>query len=137
LIRDMEPNISYIEKPVTTDEKQIAALLEQTVTAINTKNLSLLQSVYAEDATVRMSTNKLEPMTLQQYLARLPDLIYKVRHLRMGDIIIHVNDPEAKVLCVSSLLFHGALNYSSNRRYFKFLKRDGEWRIIEAGYYDY
>ena len=131
-----EPLVSYLETPATPDEREIASLLERIVAAINTKNLTLLRSVYAEDATVRMSTNKQEVLTLPEYIGKLGDLVPRVRRLRMSDALIRANDQTARAFCTSALLLYSAARPALHQRYFNCEKRHGLWRITEAGYLD-
>ncbi len=130
----MKNPIEFLEKPVTTDEIQIASLLERIIKAIATKDLKLLVSVYFDTASIEMLMSRDMPLSKSEYRARMSKIIGNVRNIYFRDAIIRVNGQEAVISCVSVVLLQGRAFPDKNQRYFKCVKEGEEWRIVEARY---
>lgn len=126
--------IEYLEKPVTVEEKKIAALLEKIVRAIAAKDVDLLISAYSDIATIEVLASRDAPISKSEYRERMSKFIGNVRNFYLRDVIIRVNGPEAIVSCISAVLLREKALPEKNQRYLKCVKEDGEWRIIDARY---
>lgn len=128
--------ITFAEKPASRDEHKIVDMLNKIILAINSKNPSILADIYAPEAIVRMSLGSRAPLTVSEYIRRLPRLVSKVHSLSLSDVVIRVNGIEALVYCVSKLRFYDINRVRSSNRFFKCRQRDMKWEIIEAGFFD-
>lgn len=86
--------IKYLEKPVTSEEREVAALLSKMVEAVNTKDLRLLESLYM-DETIFISGAK--TLTKAEYMELVPQLIQSVRHISLEEVLIKINRDKATV----------------------------------------
>lgn len=127
-------SIQYLEKPVTTDEIQIASLLERTVKAIANKDLELLVSVYSDIASIEIEASRGTFSSKSEYKERMSKGIERVRNIYFHNTIIRVNRHEAVISCITVVLLRGKTFPEKNQRYFKCIKEGGEWRIAEARY---
>ena len=130
----MKNSIEFLEKPVTADEVQVASLLERIVKAIVAKDLKMLISVYSDTASIEMSTLRDALLNKSEYEARMSKIIGNIRNIYFNNTIIRVTGQEAVISCISNILLHGMAFSKKNQRYFKCVKEDGKWRIIEARY---
>lgn len=126
--------IQYLERPVTDDEKKIAALLEKIVQAIAAKDVDLLISAYSDIATIEVLASRDVPISKSEYREQMSKFIGKVRNFSLRNVIIRVNGQEAIVSCISAVLLLEKALTEKNQRYLKCIKEDGEWRIIDARY---
>jgi len=126
--------IQYLEKPVTTDEIQIASLLERTVKAIAAKDLELLVSVYSDAASIEILASRGVFSSKSEYLTRMSKSIERVRNIYFRNTIIRVNGQEAVISCITVVLLRGRAFPEKNQRYFKCAKEDKEWHVVEARY---
>lgn len=129
-----QERIKYLEKPVTSDEKEIAALLEKMVQAITVKDVDILVSGYSDIATIEILALKDAPISKSEYRERMSKFINNIRNFALHNTIIRVNGREAVVSCVSAVLIRGKAFPDKNQRYLKCVKESGEWRIVEARY---
>ena len=127
-------SIQYLEKPVTTDEIQIASLLERAIKAIATKDLELLVSVYSDTASIEMLASRGVFSSKNEYMMRMSKFIEKVRNIYFRNTIIRVNGQEAIISCITTVSLRGKVFPEKNQRYFKCVKEGEEWRIVEARY---
>lgn len=126
--------IEYLEKPITADEKAIAALLEKIVRSIAAKNVDLLVSGYSDAATIEVLTLKDTLISKSEYREKMLKFIGKIRNFYLYNAIIRVNGQEAIVSCISAVLLREKALPEKNQRYLKCVKEDEEWRIIDARY---
>lgn len=129
-----QERIKYLEKPVTSDEKAIAALLEKIVLAITIKDVNLLVSAYSNDAKIEIRALKDTPISKSEYSERMSKFIGNVRNFYLDNTIIRVNGQEAIVSCVSNVLLRGEAFPEESQRYLKCVKESGAWYIIDAKY---
>lgn len=127
-------SIQYLEKPVTTDEIQIASLLERTIKAIAAKDLELLVSVYSDTSSIEMLASRGMFLSKGEYVTRMSKSIERIRNIYFRNTIIRVNGQEAIISCITVVLLRGKVFPEKNQRYFKCVKEVGEWRITEARY---
>lgn len=127
-------SIQYFEKPVTIEEKEIAALLEKMVQAITAKDIDLLVSLYSDAASIEMLASRGVPISKSEYRERMSKSIEGVRNIYFRNTIIRVNEQEAVISCRIIVLLRGRVFPEKNQIYFKCIKDRGEWLIIETRY---
>lgn len=127
-------SIQYLERPVTDDEKKIAALLEKIVRAIAAKDVDLLVSVYSDTATIEVLSLRDAPISKSEYRERMSKFIGNVRNFSLRDAIIRVNGQEAIVSYINVILLRGKAFPEKNRRYLKCVNKGEKWLITEARY---
>lgn len=126
--------IKYLEKPVTADEKAIAALLEKIARAITTKDVDLLVSAYSDVASIEVLTSGGALINKNEYRERMSKFISNIQNFALHNTVIRVNEQEAVVSCITVVSLQGKAFPLKNQRYLKCAKEGEKWRIVEAKY---
>lgn len=128
-----EKKTQYFEKPITTDEQAVALLVETVTEAINTHNVSTLESIIAEDAQINFLSNEEKMLTKSEYMAYMTKAIGRIRSVAYSDIFIRVNGDRATIYCSGRIAFRNGL-VKQVPRIFQCKKNDNNWLIIKTGY---
>lgn len=129
-----QEKIKYLEKPITFEEKAIAALLEKVVRAIAVRDVDLLVSAYSDNASIEILSLREAPISKIDYRERMLKFIKNIRNFYICDVIIRVNEKEAVISCITAVSLKEKAFLEKNQRYFKCIKEGGEWHIVDARY---
>lgn len=128
-------SIEYLERPVTSDEKEIAQILEKIVTAHKTKNVPLLASVLSDDSLIMLPTDRSRFFTKNDYLRAVPKITNNLRKLSYTNVIIRIiKKNSALISCAGRAFLKSKTTPIINQRYFKCEKQGDKWLITEFGF---
>lgn len=131
MINLKQEKIEFFEKPVTNDEKEIAALLGQIMEAMHAGNANDFISAFSDSARIVVSKNNPKEMSKKECLIYMARAMERIRRLSYSNTIIRVEGAEATISCLGHVEFRDGTK-SAFSRYFKCRKEEGEWRFIEA-----
>ena len=128
-------NIEYLEKPVTPEERAVAAVLKGTLDATLSNDIAYLASVTADDATIMLFQKENEFMTKTAYLEKMTKIAPSVRGMKYKNVLIRMtSDWRATVSCVRYVRFQNSREVLTNR-IFELRKDDAEWKVTRVAYY--
>lgn len=125
--------IIYFERPVTADEKEIAALLEILIGAIGDNNFEKLKSVFSPVASIFLSSADRNSIGVAECVKRLKKFTGDIRNINYENALIRVRGYQATISAVRVVFRKGEVPHRAPR-YFKCQKENGRWEIIEADF---
>lgn len=134
----MKVEVEYLEKPVTKGEVEVAITFERGVMAVGKKDSILLESVFAPDAVISLST-KTEKKLLKrdEFVEKIKEDFARLRALSYKEAFIKLkSDSDATIACVCIVTLKDMMRPSIFRRFFTFQKRNGAWYITRLVYID-
>lgn len=133
VMHNFEEKTKYLEKPVTTDERAVALLIETMAKAVSRRDILALESVIAEDAQITFFQSGQKALNKSECILYLKRVGWHTRNISYSEILIRTKKDEATVSCTGRILFKDG--YSKRVvRIFRCKKRDDAWLISEAGY---
>lgn len=129
--------ITYLEPPASVEEMEVAELLESALAAINKKRADKLLSVFAEDAKILppFSSNNVH-LNKEEYAHRLLRMQIPAGRFWLRNVVIRISDngSEASISGVLHASFSNSqfLHEQKIWRYYKCVKTDAGWRIVET-----
>ncbi len=124
--------IKYLEKPVTADEKEIAALIDTMANAITTGDSKRLMSVISESAQIAAADGK-GIFNKEEFGEYITALMPQVKHFSCSDIYIRTDGENSDISCLAHTVFLNGFSKTLSR-YLKCRKDNGRWLLTEAGY---
>lgn len=123
--------ITFLEKPVTQDERAIASVLEKLYSARQKRNVEEIVSLYEKGAKVHICSPRKE-LTLEQYKAFLNKNIANLISTYFDQTIIRVKSPGESL--VSAVAFYQCQDHTVGPApiLFVFSKIDSKWLIIQS-----
>lgn len=127
----MLTRIQYIERPVTDEERAIAALLEGIHQALRGADAAALASLFAKDARI-MVRGRTDFITGDQYIAHMMRNAPRISRIEKHGLLIRAIDSRSAVAsCENAVHFSdGAAQLRISLQY-RFTKTDAGWRIVE------
>lgn len=124
-------NIFFLEKPATDDERLLAILLNNLAQAINSKDINLLASVYADDAQIAMIGKGVVMSNKSEYLNDMPAVFNKLYKISFRDVYIRfrATDSDAVISCSSWASVRGSVFPSGGNHLITCKKVSGSWVI--------
>lgn len=127
-------NITFLERPTTSDELIIAEIIKSYLRAIRTKDLNLLLSLFHDDASID-SKAAAGIVSKEQYAVAMAKVLPLMGRPYFRDLLIRVqNGSTAVVYGFSRYMFRSRVE-SWRRRTWKLTKQDREWKISETLYH--
>ena len=125
-------SISYLERPVTEEEREIAQLLERMTLLIKSNDLEALKNLYRYDADLSGMSETINATAREnRYIESIRKLYTKTRKLIFKDVLIRVkNNAEATVFLTRAVLFTDSLQHHISLRTLELQKDQGQWYII-------
>ena len=130
----MKNGIEFFEKPVTDDEKDVAALLQKIAQAVIVKDIDLLVSAYSNNASIENLSSGDTPLNKNEYKFQMLKDIENIRDINFRDTVVRVNGQEAAISCLSIISLRDKIFPIKNRRYYKCIKKYDKWSIVESRY---
>jgi len=133
----MKVEIEYLEKPITKQEVEVAAIFELATRAVEQRDLALLRSVFAPDAVVSILTKAGEELLKKDdFMEKMREVFKQFRALSYKEVHIQFkNDFEAAITCVCAVTLRNAIWPSIYHRYFTLQKRNGTWYVVRLTYF--
>lgn len=125
--------IIYFERPVTADEKEIAALLETLINAIGDNNFEKLKSVFSPSASIFLSSADRNSVGVAECIKRLKKFTGDIRNINYENALVRVYGCQATISAVRVVFRKGEILHRA-LRYFKCRKENGKWEIAEADF---
>lgn len=123
----MRVSLSYLERPATEDEQEIAKLLDKLTGAIHNRDFEALSDMY----TYRLPTGEYTKPAENKFIKDIHNFSPRTKELCFEDIIIRtVTKETAKVFFVRYLEILGNLLPQTSRRMMHVCKRAGSWYIL-------
>ncbi len=128
----IKPNlISFLERPITSDEEDISSLFISFCEAMHKKNPSLLKPLFAKDAVIEMISIPDSRLTLDEYLKNMELLVQRVRKLEYENVLIRVLANSASVYYTTKFFTNNSTLCKKHDRYIVCKKNEGRWLIKE------
>jgi len=126
----MKANLRFLEKPVTSDEQAIAAILGTIIFAVEEKNLKLLGPLFDENATIEIISFPGRVFTREEYVDHMADAVKNIRRILYDEIVIRVSSGKtASVFYRNTIYFFNNPDPFVHRRFFRGEKKNGRWLI--------
>ncbi|KKT14893.1 MAG: hypothetical protein UW76_C0015G0005 [Parcubacteria group bacterium GW2011_GWF2_44_8b] len=123
----MRVSLSYLERPVTEDERGVAKFLEKLISAIRGRDFDTLSDLYI----FRLSTGEYTKPEKNKFIENIRNFSPRTKELCFEDIIIRtVTKETAKVFFVRYLEILGNLLPQTSQRVMYLCKRAGLWYIL-------
>ncbi|GEM_PF-6372780 len=129
--------VTYLESPVTVEEKNVAALIESFVKAMNDKDIETLGRVLTPDARVEMALHPGIFLKRSEYLQEMQRVSEEVWSIAYRNILIRIEEPKkerALVYFEGVRRLHGEPKGKISQRYLRCTQEGAQWRISESGY---
>lgn len=128
-------NIEYLEKPVTLEERAVAAVLKGMLDATLLHDMAYLAAATADDAAIMLFQKENEFMTKTAYLEKMKKITPSVRGMKYKNVLIRMtSDWRATVSCVRYVRFQNFREELTNR-IFELRKEESSWKITRMTYY--
>lgn len=125
--------IKYLEKPVTSDEKEIAALIDTLTSAITTGNIQQLMSIISDSAQLAVPPGDERAFNKKEFEEYITALMPQVKNFSCSDIYIRTDGKNSNISCLAYTLFRNG-RFKTLSRHFKCRKENGKWLLTETSY---
>ncbi|MDO8561002.1 MAG: nuclear transport factor 2 family protein [bacterium] len=120
--------VSFLEKQVTCEEKEIAAALKRYFSILNTHDLDGLSDILAEDAEMHSYAAGNRMVGKDEFIKIVKKIFQGVRPIYMENTMIRIVGESAIVNTLYLLHSHGHA-YGPQRTQFEFKKENGGWKL--------
>lgn len=127
-------NIEYLERPATSDEKEIASVLDGMLEATMNRDIELLASFIADDSTIVLQECQ-SIFQKKDFLEKMKKISASIKIMKYKNVLMRFPRPdEALVTCVRYIRFQNSHEELISRS-FGFKRVDGYWKISKATSY--
>lgn len=133
LMKGVQQKITYLEKPVSQDEKKIGAVLQAIAESCSEEKIHDLDRLYDDNAVFDVFPGQRPPMNKTEFINDLASRMKYVRRVVYTRVLISVKNPR-EAICHCTRVIYTKKDYAPELMtgYLKFINKDGNWRVSEA-----